>query len=262
MANPENRFRAPTALPMCGVRPLGAACLALLLLFPLSPGGLAEIPKRRESCVILLHGLWRTAYSMKYLEWGLSERDFQVVNLTYPSLSHPIEELAVIAVEKGLAGCRESGVERIHFVTHSLGGILVRQYLSQREIAGLDRVVMLGPPSQGSQVADFVDSIDLLEPLTPRAVEQLGTGEDSVPGQLGPARFELGIIAGTANRRSFLPGFPEGPGDGTVSVEETVVPGMLDFLEMPVGHTFMMWDSRVLHQVVHFLERGYFDRSD
>ncbi len=237
--------------------------LAVWLLLGPSPSlSLPDVPRRHESCVILLHGLWRTAYSMKYLEWGLSERQFQVVNLSYPSLTHPIEELAVMAVENGLAGCRERGMSRIHFVTHSLGGILVRQYLSRGDIPGLERVVMLGPPSRGSQVADYVDGIDLLDPFTPRAVEQLGTGEESVPRQLGPARFELGIIAGTANRRSFLPGFPEGPGDGTVAVEETVVPGMLDFLELPVGHTFMMWDSEVLHQVVYFLEHGYFDRSE
>lgn len=236
------------------------ACLALALL-PSLLHAHPDIPRRHESCVILLHGLWRTSFSMKYLEWGLSDREFEVVNISYPSLSYPIEELAVIAVEKSLAGCRERHMERIHFVTHSLGGILLRQYLRRHEISGLERVVMLGPPSQGSHVADFVDSIGFLDPLTPRAVAQLGTGDDSIPLQLGPVDFALGIIAGTANRRSFLPGFPDEPGDGTVSVAETVVPGMLDFLELPVSHTFMMWDGEVLHQVVYFLEHGYFDRS-
>jgi pimeloyl-ACP methyl ester carboxylesterase len=244
------------------VRQLILAISGLLALSTAAPVAAASAPLRHESCVILLHGLWRTEYSMKYLEWGLSEMEFEVVNLTYPSLSHPIEELAVMAVEEGLAGCRDLGLQRIHFVTHSLGGILVRQYLRYRGIAGLHRVVMLGPPSQGSQVADFVDGIDILEPITPRAVEQLGTGADSIPLRLGPADFELGIIAGTANRRGMLPGVPEQPGDGTVTVAETIVPGMLDFLELPVSHTFMMWDRRVLHQVAHFLEQGYFDRRD
>jgi hypothetical protein len=232
--------------------------LALLVSLPQAR---ADIPRRHEACVILLHGLWRTSLSMKYLEWGLSDLEFEVVNLSYPSLSHPIEELAEMAVSRGVAECRRRHMERIHFVTHSLGGILLRQYMQRHDIAGFDRAVMLSPPSQGSQVADFFDSIDLLDPFTPRAVEQLGTGDDSVPLRLGPVDFALGIIAGTANRRGFLPGFPDEPGDGTVTVAETVVPGMLDFLELPVSHTFMMWDSQVLHQVVHFLERGYFDRS-
>ena len=244
------------------VRQLILAISGLLALSTAAPVAAASVPLRHESCVILLHGLWRTEYSMKYLEWGLREMEVEVVNLTDPSLSHPIEELAVMAVEEGLAGCRDLGLQRIHFVTHSLGGILVRQYLRYRGIAGLHRVVMLGPPSQGSQVADFVDGIDILEPITPRAVEQLGTGADSIPLRLGPADFELGIIAGTANRRGMLPGVPEQPGDGTVTVAETIVPGMLDFLELPVSHTFMMWDRRVLHQVAHFLEQGYFDRRD
>lgn len=247
---------------MSALRHFKVGIIGLLALSLAAPVSAASIPLRHESCVILLHGLWRTEYSMKYLEWGLSEMEFEVVNLTYPSLSYPIEELAVMAVQEGLAGCRDLGLQRIHFVTHSLGGILVRQYLQHRDIVGLHRVVMLGPPSQGSQVADFVDGFDILEPITPRAVEQLGTGTDSVPRRLGPAHFELGIIAGTANRRGMLPGVPDQPGDGTVTVEETIVPGMLDFLELPVSHTFMMWDRRVLHQVAHFLERGYFDRRD
>ncbi len=232
----------------------------LLTLLILPQPGIAY-PRRHDSCVILLHGLWRTAYSMKYLQWGLSDRGFEVVNLSYPSLSHPIEQLAGMAVEGGLSSCRQRDMSRIHFVTHSLGGILLRQYLSLHDIPELGRVVMLGPPSQGSQVADYVDALEILDPITPRAVEQLGTGEDSIPLALGPANFELGIIAGTANRRVAIPGLPDEPSDGTVTVAETVVPGMLDFLEMPVSHTFMMWSSEVLHQVVYFLDHGYFDRS-
>ncbi len=214
-----------------------------------------------RACVILLHGLWRTELSMKALQWGLEEAGFEVVNSTYPSLSYPIEELAVMAVEEGLGECLVRGLERIHFVTHSLGGILVRQYLMARDIQGLHRVVMLGPPNQGSQVADFMYAWKVLRPFTPEAVVQLGTGEESIPLHLGPVSFELGVIAGTANGRGTLPGVPEVASDGTVAVAETVVPGMLDFLEMPVGHTFMMWNSAVLHQVIYFLRNGVFDRS-
>lgn len=236
--------------------------LACLTLLPAgasaSPGGALA---RHQECVVLLHGLWRSSWSMKSLEWGLADAGFGVVNLTYPSLSYPIQELAEMAVEEGLAGCREQGLKYIHFVTHSLGGILVRQYLARHAIEGLRRVVMLGPPNQGSQVADYVHSLDLLRPVTPQAVEQLGTGEKSVPLQLGPVNFELGVIAGTAAQGGMFPAQPEGASDGTVAVVETVVPGMLDFLEMPVGHTFMMWNEAVLEQVIHFLRYGAFDRS-
>jgi len=236
--------------------------VVLSLPMPLVAQPPREAPTRHLECVVLLHGLWRSALSMKALEWGLSEAGFAVVNPSYPSLSHPIQELARIAVDEGLAGCREQGLGIIHFVTHSLGGILVRQYLAYGAIPGLHRVVMLGPPNQGSQVADFIASVDALELVMPDIVEQLGTGEKSIPRQLGPVTFELGIIAGTSNGRAMLPGFPEVASDGTVAVAETIVPGMLDFLEMPVGHTFMMWNEAVLEQVIHFLSYGAFDRDE
>jgi triacylglycerol lipase len=214
-----------------------------------------------KPCVILLHGLWRSALSMKHLQWGLEKAGYPVVNEGYPSATLPIQQLASIGVEAGLAGCVEFGQgEQVAFVTHSLGGILVREYLSEREIEGLRRVVMLGPPNGGSQMAEFAESAALLKPFMPEAVTQLGTSEESVPRQLGPVSFELGVIAGTVNYLPFLPGQPEGPSDGTVAVAETIVPGMADFIEMPVGHSFMMWDNDVLAQVIYFLEHGLFER--
>jgi len=215
---------------------------------------------QRSDCVVLLHGLWRTELSMKPLQWYLADAGFLVSNPSYPSLSYPIEELATMAVEEGLAECRAQGSERIHFVTHSLGGILVRQYLSRSNIAEMERVVMLGPPNQGSQVADYVSSLGILRPFTPEAVEQLGTGEQSIPLRLGPVNFELGVIAGTSGTGG-VPGSPAGASDGTVAVVETLVPGMLDWIEMPVGHTFMMWSETVQRQVVYFLRFGKFDRA-
>lgn len=217
-------------------------------------------PGETRGCIILLHGLWRTSLSMKALQWRLEDAGYSVINLSYPSVDHPVQELATIAVEAGLAGCKALGMDRVHFVTHSLGGILVRQYLEHREITGLQRVVMLAPPNRGSQLADYVYSVGFLRPFMPQAVAQLGTSEKSVPRQLGRVNFPLGVIAGTVNQWPFLPGQPEGPGDGTVAVSETLVPGTVDFLELPVGHTFMMWDDDVLEQTVHFLEHGVFRR--
>ena len=220
-----------------------------------------QVNTDQAECVVLLHGLWRTELSMKPLEWGLAEAGFSVANVTYPSLSYPIEELATLAVEEGVEECHALGLDQIHFVTHSLGGILVRKYLADRSIKGLGRVVMLGPPNQGSQVADYIHSLDILRPFTPEAVAQLGTGARSLPRRLGPVNFELGIIAGTDSELSVMPGAPQDTSDGTVSVAETIVPGMMDFLEMPVSHTFMMWNQAVLQQVIHFLNYGVFDRE-
>lgn len=225
-----------------------------------SAGDEVSVASQSKACVILLHGLWRTDLSMKAIEWSLEEEGYRVVNIDYPSLQYPIEQLAEMAVQEGIDECRDLGLQQIDFVTHSLGGILVRQYDHYRVIPGLHRVVMLGPPNQGSELADYVESLELLRALTPQAVSQLGTGELSVPRRLGPVNFQLGIIAGTANYRAFLPGVPAGPGDGTVAVAETAVPGALDILELPVSHSFMMWNQAVIDQVLHFLEHGAFRR--
>ena len=226
---------------------------------PVTEQAPAEGPQ--AECVILLHGLWRTALSMKALEWKLSDDGYTVVNVTYPSILQSIEDLAPAAVNRGLAQCRESGAGPVNFVTHSLGGILVRQYLSNHELLELRRVVMLGPPNQGSEVADWVDSNELLDVLAPQAVAQLSKGEESVPLKLGPVDFELGVIAGTVNRRAALPGIPLLPSDGTVTVAETQVEGMADFVMIPTSHSFMMWNSAVIYQVQYFLRHGAFDHE-
>ena len=109
-------------------------------------------------------------------------------------------------------------------------------------------------------MADYAESAALLRPFMPEAITQLGTSEESVPRRLGRVSFELGVIAGTVNYLPFLPGQPEGPSDGTVAVAETIVPGMSDFIEMPVGHSLMMWDDEVLAQVIYFLQHGVFER--
>lgn len=235
--------------------------LCSLILWPAAAPAAENAAHESASCVVLLHGLGRSSLSMKALQWRLEEEGYQVINSTYPSLTHPIEELSAIAVDEGLAGCAALHLEQIYFVTHSLGGILVRHYLQKRDIPGLQRVVMLGPPNQGSQMADYAESLFLVQPLMPQAVAQLGTSDESVPRQLGRADFQLGVIAGTVNYFPFLPGQPDGAGDGTVAVSETIVPGMTDFLELPVGHSLMMWDDEVLGQVVFFLERGVFKRQ-
>ncbi|TXS93082.1 alpha/beta hydrolase [Parahaliea maris] len=211
-----------------------------------------------EDCIVLLHGLGRTQLSMVDMAWALRKAGYNVANITYPSLLYSIDELAVMAVNKGLAECVEFRPRHVHFVTHSLGGILVREYLAYHRIAHLGRVVMLGPPNQGSELADYYAALDWLGWLRPAAIAQLGTGPVSVPRQLGPVDFELGVIAGTLAWRPPLPGAPSLPSDGTVSVAETRVEGTRDFIQMPASHTFMMWNADVQGQVIYFLRNGSF----
>ena len=209
--------------------------------------------------VILLHGLIRTERSMKKLEQALIERGFATVNVSYDSTSGSIEKLAVEAIAPALAAC--SADAPLHFVTHSLGGILVRQYLRDHDIPNLGRVVMLGPPNKGSEVVDRLRDFPGFRFVHGDAGLELGTGETSVPNQLGRANFDLGVIAGTRSINLFLSSMISGPDDGKVSVENTRVEGMRDHLEMEVTHPFMMRNDRVIDQVIHFLDNGEFDRE-
>ena len=208
--------------------------------------------------VILLHGLARTDRSMKKLEQALSQQGYCVKNVSYASTRKNIEALAVEAIQPVLDACADG--ERVNFVTHSLGGILVRQYLKHHRIEHLGRVVMLGPPNQGSEVVDRLRDFPGFRFFHGDAGLELGTGETSVPNQLGKADFDLGIIAGTRSINLFLSQMIPGQDDGKVSVERTRLEGMRDHLEMEVTHTFMMRNSRVIEQVIHYLETGKFQR--
>ncbi len=209
-----------------------------------------------SDCVVLLHGLARTASSMDKMTDAFSREGYRTVNRGYPSCAHPIEQLADSAVESGISDCPETG--QIHFVTHSLGGILVRFYFADNHHPRLGRVVMLAPPNQGSEVVDQLKSLPGFKLLNGPAGLQLGTDEKSIPRQLGPIAFELGVIAGSRTINVILSQFLTNPDDGKVSVESTRVEGMADFLVMPVSHPFIMRSDDVIHQTLTFIRTGQF----
>jgi len=217
-------------------------------------------PLAADECVVLLHGLWRSENSMNKMEESLAEAGYRVQNIEYDSTEKPVEVLAPEAVTAGLEACGDA--DTIHFVTHSMGGILVRQYLQDRDIDHLGRVVMLGPPNQGSEVIDLYADWPGFEWFSGPAGLQLGTGEASLPRSLGPAHFDVGIIAGNRTINPILSQSLPGRDDGKVSVDATRVEGMNDHMELPVTHVFMMRDAEVIEQVLHYLANGHFDRHE
>ncbi|QFT55528.1 triacylglycerol lipase [Microbulbifer sp. THAF38] len=234
--------------------------LVLTLSLYLGPIFLAALSVNAHSgCVILLHGLAKSDGSMAKLEQAISAAGYKTVNVDYPSTRFPIEELAGRAIAPALDSCAGHG--EINFVTHSMGGILVRQYLSQVEVENLNRVVMLGPPNKGSEVVDKLGNFPGFEFAFGDAGLQLGTGELSIPNKLGKANFDVGIIAGTRSINLILSRLIPETDDGKVSVSSTKLEGMNDHLEMPVTHVFMMKDKKVIAQVLHYLEHGSFERG-
>lgn len=212
-----------------------------------------------EECVILLHGLARSEASMEKLEEKLSEKGYRVVNQGYPSRKYQVATLAAGIVPNAIDEC---GMEAaVSFVTHSLGGIVIRQYLHTHTIPRLKRVVMLGPPNQGSQVVDTFKKVPGFSWINGPAGLQLGTDDNSIIKALGPADFEVGIIAGSSSINLILSQVLPNPDDGKVSVENTKVEGMKDHITLPVSHPFLMKDDDVIDQVLRFLALGEFDHG-
>ncbi|WP_444944574.1 esterase/lipase family protein [Microbulbifer sp. ZKSA006] len=213
-----------------------------------------------SACVILLHGLAKSDSSMEKLAKTIEAEGFKTVNIDYPSTKHPIETLANMAIAPAVEQCGDS--EAVNFVTHSMGGILVRQYLHSAEIKNLHRVVMLGPPNKGSEVVDKLGAFPGFKFAFGDAGLQLGTGAMSVPNKLGRANFDVGIIAGTRSMNLILSRLIPETDDGKVSVASTKLDGMNDHLQVPVTHVFMMKDKKVIAQVIHYLKHGVFQRAD
>jgi hypothetical protein len=233
----------------------------LLLLTMLQVLPAAGFGSNTHECVIVLHGLGRTAYSMSRIENALGNNHYLVWNESYPSTSENIEELATTAINKGLKFCSSNNAAAIHFVTHSLGGILVRQYLQHNTIAGLGRIVMLSPPNQGSEVADLLNEYSLYHLILGPAAAQLGTDEDSLVRQLKPVKGEIGIITGDNSLDPWFSPVIPGEDDGKVSVESAKLDEMSDFITVHNGHTFIMRDQRVINQILYFLGHGRFSKE-
>ncbi len=215
-----------------------------------------------QECVVLLHGLVRSKGSMSKIEEKLLSEGYKVVNHDYPSRDFTIEELASNEIPKTLEKCDQFGVEKIHFVTHSMGGILVRYYLENYEITNLGRVVMLSPPNQGSEIVDELADVPGYDTLNGPAGRELGTDEKSIPRKLGPADYELGIITGNESVNLILSQFIPGEDDGKVSVENAKLEGMTDFLVVPHSHPFIMKSDSVIEQILNFLQKGSFDHKE
>ena len=217
------------------------------------------IPAEPSDCVVLLHGLNASWRAMENLAFELQQEGYSTVNVDYPSQGGSIEVIGPTAVNSGVDQCRKAGASRIHFVTHSMGGILLRYAHASSPIEDLGRVVMLAPPNQGTEVIDKTRDWPGIKAISGEAASQLGTDEGGLIASLGPVDFELGVIAGTASIHPWTSVMIPDTDDGMVGVDRTKVEGMRDFLIVDETHRNIKDSDTVVRNIKAFLRDGRFE---
>lgn len=209
--------------------------------------------------VVLLHGIGRTKLSMNGMERALEAAGFDTFALTYPSRRAPIAELADF-VDRRIAPLWER-TGRLHFVTHSMGGLVAAHLLERGRTTTLPertgRVVMLAPPLRGSEVADVLSHLPPYRwVMGPAALELTTHARQS----FAAPHYELGVIAGTVGWPYALGSLvlPR-PHDGRVALSRTRVAGLTDQIAVPATHSFVMNRPDVHRHTIHFLRTGAFE---
>ncbi len=240
-------------------------CSALLLLLSgcSRVSVFVKVPPGEKSlgeCVVLLHGMGRSYRAMEGMQEKLVSSGYHTVNLGYPSTKCSVETIAEKYYPMALEQCRKFSPTAIHFVTHSLGGIVLRQALKESRPRELGRVVMLSPPNHGSVAADNLRHWWLYEWLNGPAGQQLTTADSSLPNRLGPVDYPVGVITGDRYfffdfwLSSIIPGID----DGKVSVSSARLDGMSDFLVVHETHPFIMDSDYVQDETLYFLKNAVF----
>ncbi len=243
---------------------IGCAILIFFcLVFPYCEKEISPLPTSKvKAAVVLLHGLRQSSGSMEKMEKTLSSQGYNVVNVDYPSTDHTIEYLASVTLHDILKPFVKKSPSQIHFVTHSMGGIIVRYYLKHQKLKNLGRVVMISPPNRGSELVELLKDQSVLERIYGPAAAELNMEKGSLVQSLGPVDFELGVIAGNRSFNPLYSALLPGPDDGVVTVESMKIEGMKDFIILPQTHTFIMKNDDTIAQVIYFLEHGVFNREE
>jgi pimeloyl-ACP methyl ester carboxylesterase len=207
----------------------------------------------RGKAVIVVHGIVRSSKSFARMRKVLEEDGYLVVGFDYPSTRVSIEQSAeyLSQVIESLAG-----VEELNFVVHSMGGLLVRTYLREHADPRIKRMVMLGVPNLGANMANLVQTNPLFKWIYGPAGQQLVQDAEGYIASLPTPEFEFAVVAGARGTPDGWNPLISGDDDGTVEVANTRLPGAADFMTVPQLHSFLMDNPDVIAATRRFLSSG------
>ncbi|MBT4332869.1 MAG: hypothetical protein HOD64_06275 [Candidatus Cloacimonetes bacterium] len=216
--------------------------------------------KQINESVILLHGLGDVKLSMLKLEIALKEEGYTTKNIGYSSNGETIESLAEKELSEIVERYKKIGFDKIHFVTHSMGGLIVRCYLQDHELPEGSRIVMLSPPNKGSEVADHFKESKFYNLIVGDVGQELAT-DSNILSELKQIIPEIGIIAGDKSTNPYFSKIIPGEDDGRVAVDNTKLTEMKDFMIVHSTHLTIKYNDEVIRQTVFFLQNGKFYKN-
>ena len=212
--------------------------------------------------VVLLHGISRTALSFRKMQLSLERAGFATLNLDYASRRKALEGLAE-DIDPAIQRFADRINGSVHFVCHSMGGLLARVYIARHRPKHLGRVVMLGTPNSGSEIAERLKNFGVYRAFFGPAGQQLGTRRDAaIDALFPPVDYPVGIIAGNRSIYPIASRFLPRPHDGRVSIANTKLDGMADHVVVAASHPWLVRNSVAIAQTIAFLREGKFNPSD
>jgi len=212
-----------------------------------------------DETVVLLHGLLATSGTMGHIEATLEDEGYRVVNIDYPTMDDSLEPLA--AKLRPMIAEQTKDAEKVHVVTHSMGGILLRLIQRDEPLPNLGRVVMIAPPNHGTVAVNYLADLPGADATLGPAGRQLHAGDNELLDSLGPADFELGVIAGSLGLDPIMSTLIAGPDDGVVPVSSTKLEGMADHIVIHDAHPVLVFNADAMDQMLAFLATGAFDHN-
>ena len=215
-----------------------------------------------QNGVVLLHGISRTALSFRKMQLALERAGFATLNLDYESRRKALEGLAE-DIDPAIQRFADRINGSVHFVCHSMGGLLARVYIARHRPKHLGRVVMLGTPNSGSEIAERLKNFGVYRAFFGPAGQQLGTRRDAaIDALFPPVDYPVGIIAGNRSIYPIASRFLPRPHDGRVSIANTKLEGMADHVVVAASHPWLVRNSVAIAQTIAFLREGKFNPSD